>query len=86
MTAGTGAATLVAGAGNDIFVVNSTKDVVVDPYTMTTDLIMSSATFTLPTNVTQLTLTGTGNVSGTGNAQSDTITANSATDTLLRLP
>jgi len=48
-----------------------------------TDTVLSSAaTFTLATNFENLTLTGTGNISGTGNAANNVMIGNSGANTL----
>ncbi|MFN5892883.1 MAG: hypothetical protein ACK45Z_09650, partial [Dolichospermum sp.] len=47
-----------------------------------TDTIQSSATYTIATNVENLTLTGTAAINGTGNALNNVITGNSANNTL----
>jgi trimeric autotransporter adhesin len=83
LTAGTGTATIVGGAGNDTFVVNSTSDVVQDSYTTTTNVISSSVSYTLATNVNRLLLTGTSALVGTANTGNDTLTANTGADTLV---
>ncbi len=79
---GTAATTLMGGGGNTTFVVVNSKDVVVETFTGTSDLILSSASYTLPTNVNVLTLTGTAALAATGNAQNDVLNANSGADTL----
>ena len=82
LTAGTAATTLIGGSGNDTFVINSTSDVVQDTSTTSTNVLSSSVTYTLPTNVNRLILTGSGSLAGTANAGNDTLTANTGTDTL----
>ena len=83
LTAGTGAATMNGGGGNDIFVVNSASDVVQNTYTTTNDTLESSVTYTLPTNVNDLILTGTASLKGTANSGTDTLTSNTGVDTLV---
>src|SRR5262249_22549845 len=47
------------------------------------DTVLSSlATYTLPANVENLTLTGTGDISGTGNALNNVLTGNDGKNTL----
>jgi trimeric autotransporter adhesin len=82
VTAGSGVATLIGGAGNDTFVLNSASDVVTDTSTSTSNTISSTVTYTLPTNVNALILTGTAALHGTGNAGNDLLTANTGADTL----
>jgi Ca2+-binding RTX toxin-like protein len=83
LTAGTGVATMNGGSGNDIFVVNNASDVVQNAYTTSSDTIKSSVTYTLPTNVNSLTLTGTAALKGTANNGTDTLTSNTGVDTLV---
>ena len=53
--------------------------------TTITDTLTASVTTTLPTNVENLTLTGTGAIKATGNAGNNIITGNSANNTLAGL-
>jgi Ca2+-binding RTX toxin-like protein len=74
----------VAGAGNDLFVISSAGDVIQDSFSTTSDTISSAAvSYTLPTNVTNLTFTGTAALKGTANAGNDTLTSNTGVDTLI---
>ena len=63
---------LVGGGGDDTYVVDSTKDLVIetdpDPLTGGIDLVMSSVSTTLSANVENLTLTGNRSINGTGNS------------------
>ena len=83
LTAGTGVATLIGGSGNDTFVVNSASDVIQDTSTTASNVLSSSVTFTLPTNVNRLIFTGTSALVGTANSANDTLTANTGADTLV---
>jgi Ca2+-binding RTX toxin-like protein len=83
LVAGAGLATLVAGTGNDTFVVNSSADLIQNASAGSQNAVFSSATFVLPTNVNQLTLTGVANISGTGNGAADTLKGGAGNDTLI---
>ncbi|CAK0743880.1 serralysin [Gammaproteobacteria bacterium] len=75
---GAGADTLIGRGGNDTYVVDDSGDVVVEVAGGgTDDLVLASITYTLADKVEDLTLTGSANINGTGNAQSNTITGNS---------
>jgi hypothetical protein len=82
LVAGSGAASLVGGSGNDTFVVNNAADVVTDTSTTTTNTIEASVSYTLPTNVQYLDLSGTAALTATGNSATNLITGNSGNDTL----
>ena len=79
-----GVDTLIGGLGNDIYLVDNTADVIVESPGAVggSDSVISSATYTLSANVENLTLTGTANINGTGNAANNVITANSGTNIL----
>jgi len=65
---GLGNDTLLGGTGNDTYVVNVATDVVTENTNEGTDTVQSAVTWTLGTNLENLTLTGTAAVNGTGNA------------------
>ena len=79
---GTGADTLAGGVGDDSYVVDNVGDVVTEGSNAGTDLVQSSVGYTLPTNLENLTLTGTAAISGTGNTLNNVITGNSGANTL----
>jgi len=70
------------GLGDDFYFVDSTSDVVTEASNAGTDTIKSFVTYTLPTNVENLILTGTAAINGTGNASHNVITGNAANNTL----
>ncbi|HSI22053.1 MAG TPA: putative Ig domain-containing protein [Methylophilaceae bacterium] len=82
ITANSGHNILAGGAGNDTYVVDATDDVVVENVNEGTDLVQSSATYTLSTNVENLTLTGTAHIDGTGNTLNNAITGNSGNNVI----
>ncbi|MGB3494264.1 MAG: hypothetical protein WBA57_16155 [Elainellaceae cyanobacterium] len=77
-----GADTLIGGAGNDTYVVDNVGDVVEENPNEGTDLVESSISYTLGDNIEDLTLTGTGNINGTGNSENNVITGNARNNIL----
>ena len=71
-----GADTMNGGLGNDTYVVDNVGDTAGETVGAGTDIVQSSVTFTLGANVENLTLTGVGNINGTGNALVNTINGN----------
>lgn len=82
LNGGSGADTLIGGAGNDTYVVDSTSDLVTEMAGEGMDLVQSSVTYTLSSNVENLTLTGASAINGTGNALDNVLTGNSAANVL----
>jgi len=78
-----GADTLTGGSGNDVFVINNAGDVVKDSSATANNVIQSSVSYVLPTDVNTLILVGSANLSATGNSGSDTLIANGGNDTLI---
>ncbi|WP_162917684.1 beta strand repeat-containing protein, partial [Dongia deserti] len=79
---GIGADTLSGGAGNDTYVVDDTGDVVIENAGQGTDLVQSSLSWTLATNIENLTLTGAAAIDGTGNELNNAITGNTGANQL----
>jgi Ca2+-binding RTX toxin-like protein len=82
---GAGADTMRGGTGNDAYLVENNGDAVAENADEGTDNVQSSISYTLGTNVENLTLTGTSNINGTGNALANVITGNSGRNVLTGL-
>jgi Ca2+-binding RTX toxin-like protein len=80
----TGIDNLIGGIGDDIYVVDTTTDVITENAGEGTDTIQSSVTFavTALTNIENLTLTGSSAINGTGNTGNNTLTGNNANNIL----
>jgi len=79
---GMGADTMTGGGGDDTYIVDNVFDVVTEGANAGTDIINSSVSYTLGSNVENLTLTGTGAINATGNALDNVLTGNSGVNTL----
>jgi Ca2+-binding RTX toxin-like protein len=82
LNGGAGVDVLIGGLGDDIYVVDSTTDIITEAVNQGTDTVQSSVSYTLGTNLENLTLTGIVAINGTGNTANNVITGNSATNTL----
>jgi Ca2+-binding RTX toxin-like protein len=79
---GTGADTMTGGAADDTFIVDNAGDAVTENASEGTDLVKSAVSFTLGSNIENLTLTGSGNINGTGNSLDNVLAGNAGTNTL----
>ncbi|MFM8702257.1 MAG: beta strand repeat-containing protein, partial [Hyphomicrobiales bacterium] len=80
---GAGNDSMVGGAGNDLYYVDSTTDVITENANEGTDSVIATSTsYTLSANLENLTYSGTGNFTGTGNASDNVITGGTGTDSL----
>ena len=80
---GAGIDTMVGGAGNDTFIVDNSAEFVVGDAGI--DTVQSAVSFNLASNgafVENLTLTGSANINGIGNALSNVLTGNSGNNFL----
>ena len=83
LIAGSGLTTLIGGTGNDVFEINNVGDVISKAVNTGTNTEQSTVSTTLAANVQNLTGTGAGNITLTGNNLANTITANTGADTLV---
>jgi len=74
--------TLTGGAGDDVYIVQNTTDVIVELADEGVDSVQSSVSYTLSANVESLTLTGSANINGTGGSTVNLITGNSGNNSL----
>lgn len=74
--------TMKGGLGDDTYVVDNVIDVIVENANEGIDTIQSSTTYSLSSNVENLTLTGTSSINGTGNILNNIIIGNSGNNTL----
>ncbi|MEQ1900978.1 MAG: Ig-like domain-containing protein [Devosia sp.] len=83
LNGGSGTDRLVGGTGNDTYIIDAAgTKTVTESSGAGTDIVLSAFTYTLATNVENLTLTGSGNIDGTGNASNNILTGNSGNNTL----
>ncbi|WP_188128349.1 S8 family serine peptidase, partial [Propionispora hippei] len=80
---GTGADTLIGGTGNDTYIVDNAADTVIENEGEGTDTVQTSLTYTLGVNIEHLTLTGTADISGTGNELDNVLFGNSGNNVLI---
>ncbi|MGR9134441.1 M10 family metallopeptidase C-terminal domain-containing protein [Rhizobium leguminosarum] len=83
LNGGTGADSLIGGAGSDIYIVDNAGDLVTEAANEGTDTVRTTlASYTLGSDVENLTYIGTVAFVGTGNDLDNTITGGAAVDTL----
>jgi Right handed beta helix region/RTX calcium-binding nonapeptide repeat (4 copies) len=81
-----GADRMAGGGGNDTYIVGEPGDTVIETAGEGIDTVQSAVTFSLVgQEIENLTLTGTTNISGTGNGDANTLTGNNAANTLYGL-
>lgn len=73
---------LIGGLGDDNYIVDNIGDIVTEKLNEGTDKVSSSVTYTLPTHVENLTLTGSSSINGIGNIGSNVIIGNIAANQL----
>ena len=79
---GTGADTLIGGEGDDTYVVGSTADVVIEATNAGTDTVQALISYSLQSNLENLTLIGSVSINGTGNGLDNVIAGNAGNNIL----
>jgi Ca2+-binding RTX toxin-like protein len=84
LTGGDGIDSLNGGVGNDLYIVDSTTDLIREAAGEGTDTVNASVSFSLAAiaNLENLILTGSAGISGTGNSLNNTIAGNSGANSL----
>ncbi len=80
---GLGGDRMFGGAGNDLYTVDSAADRIFENAGDGIDSVESSVSHALAANVENLTLTGSGNINGVGNAEDNEIAGNAGRNVLL---
>jgi Ca2+-binding RTX toxin-like protein len=80
---GLGVDSMTGGVGNDTYIIDDIGDRAIEAASGGTDIVQSSVTFTLGTEVENLTLTGSSAINGTGNTLANTILGNGAANLLV---
>ena len=79
---GLGVDTMNGGQGNDTYIIDNFNDIVNENTGEGTDTVQSSVTYTLSSDIENLTLTGSSNINGTGNELNNIIIGNSGINEL----
>ncbi len=82
LSGGAGADILAGLGGNDTYIVDNAGDTIIELAGEGRDLVIASVSHTLGAGVEDLTLSGTGAISGTGNDLDNVLTGNSGANTL----
>lgn len=82
---GSGADSMTGGLGDDVYVVDSLLDAIIEDAGEGTDEVRASIDYTLATDFENLTLTGTSGIDATGNGVANVITGNAGANVLLGL-
>jgi len=82
LNGGSGTDTMAGGAGNDTYVVDNAGDVVIEGAGEGIDLVQTSVSYAIGSNVENLTLSGSSAINGTGNSLGNLLTGNGGSNTL----
>lgn len=77
-----GTDTLNGGLGNDTYIIGDATDIVTEAAGAGIDTVKASASYVLRANVENLTLTGSGNIRGTGNSANNLLIGNAGVNVL----
>jgi Ca2+-binding RTX toxin-like protein len=78
-----GVDTMYGGPGDDIFIVDNPKDLVIEYAGEGNDTVNATVSYTLSANIETLQLSGSAAINGTGNDTDNTINGNDAANTIL---
>jgi VCBS repeat-containing protein len=79
---GAGADTMIGLGGDDAYTVDHVGDIIIEEFAEGTDVARSAVSYTLPSNVELLQLTGSANINGTGNDLPNQIVGNDGNNRL----
>ena len=79
---GRGADRMEGGRGDDVYIVDNGADKVIERASEGTDTVHSTIDYSLPTNVERLTLLGSADIKGTGNALANVLRGNGGDNVL----
>lgn len=77
-----GADTMFGGSGDDTYIVDNAGDVVIEALNKGTDHIISSVSYVMPENIENMTLSGSDDISATGNELDNIIAGNSGNNVI----
>lgn len=79
---GAGTDTLIGGTGDDTYILAASGDTITENNNEGTDTVVAGYSYTLGSNLENLSLSGSGNFTATGNTLNNVLTGNSGTNTL----
>ncbi|MCW8916772.1 MAG: cadherin-like domain-containing protein, partial [Magnetovibrio sp.] len=79
---GTGTDILRGGVGDDTYILSDANDTIVENAGEGSDTVETSSSYTLTSNLENITLTGSANINATGSDEANTLTGNSGANTL----
>jgi len=84
LNGGSGVDTLIGGLGDDSYIVDTTIDTITETFGGGTDTVVSSVSYSIAplTNLENISLTGTANISATGNSINNKLTGNLGNNTI----